>query len=258
MTYTHFLKCAAACAGSLTLASCGGGGGSGGGGSGGGGSGGGGSGGGGLAPPYVYVMNAGPSTISAYSMNSSTGVLRPVGGSPFDAPTGSYSIAIDQNAHVLYATDTLVSSLSPLSIQTGSGALADASGQYFVGGGPLERCGRFAGPVCVYRERRIRQHLPAFAIGAGGSLAEVPGSPFPTGRLPNSVVIDAAGAHLYSANSGENTVSAFSIDPASGSVVRDCRESDCCFRSRPREVGNPSGRTLHVRWPSVNGWSRSA
>lgn len=212
MTSRHFLKCAAACAGTLTLASCGGGGGTGGGGSGGGGSGG-----GSLPPPFVYVMNAGPSTISAYSMNSSTGVLRPVGGSPFDAPSGSYSIAIDQNAHVLYATNTFVNSLSPLNIRAAGGALAEPSGQYFVGGTPLSVAvdpqGRF-----VYTANEGSDSISAFAIGADGLLAEVAGSPFLTGRLPNFVVIDAAGAHLYSANSGDNTVSAFAIEAASGAL----------------------------------------
>jgi Lactonase, 7-bladed beta-propeller len=92
----------------------------------------GGSGNGGSTPgTFVYVMNAGPSTVSGFSLNSTTGELTLIEGSPFSTTSGSYEIAIDRKAHVLYLATTQVSSVSPMSINTSTGALSALSGQYF-------------------------------------------------------------------------------------------------------------------------------
>src|SRR5262245_6013941 len=71
---------------------------------------------------------------------------------------------------------------------------------------------------------RVPNNVSAFTAAANGSLSPVPGSPFLTGgngagggffaanRITTSVVKD----FLYAANAGSNTVSAFSINPATG------------------------------------------
>lgn len=71
---------------------------------------------------------------------------------------------------------------------------------------------------------RAPNSVSAFSVTANGSLSPVPGSPFLTGgngagggffvanRITTSVVKD----FLYAANVGSNTVSAFSINPATG------------------------------------------
>jgi lactonase family protein with 7-bladed beta-propeller len=71
---------------------------------------------------------------------------------------------------------------------------------------------------------RTPNSVSAFSVAANGSLSPVPGSPFLTGgngagggffaanRITASVVKD----FLYAANAGSNTVSAFSINPATG------------------------------------------
>ncbi len=51
-------------------------------------------------PPlyFVYVANDGDGTISAYSINSATGALTQVTGSPFTAGTNPRSVAVDPTA----------------------------------------------------------------------------------------------------------------------------------------------------------------
>jgi 6-phosphogluconolactonase (cycloisomerase 2 family) len=60
-----------------------------------------------LAEPsgkYVYVANSGDGTISAYSLNNSTGVLKQIGSS-FKAAAGTDSLTTSNDGKYLYATD---------------------------------------------------------------------------------------------------------------------------------------------------------
>jgi Lactonase, 7-bladed beta-propeller len=66
--------------------------------------------------------------------------------------------------------------------------------------------------------------VSAFSVAADGSLSPVPGSPFPTGGIggfggffaADRITSAVVKGFLYAANAGSNTVSAFSIDPATG------------------------------------------
>jgi len=60
--------------------------------------------------------------------------------------------------------------------------------------------------------------LSGFAIGRGGELIPVPGSPFVTAAHPESIAILPSG-FLYVANYGDDVVTGFAIDPASGSLA---------------------------------------
>jgi len=53
--------------------------------------------------------------------------------------------------------------------------------------------------------------LAAYAIGTGGALSAVVGSPFTAGTQPYSVVVNLAGTDVYTANRGDGTISGFSV-----------------------------------------------
>ncbi|HET7213059.1 MAG TPA: beta-propeller fold lactonase family protein [Terriglobia bacterium] len=73
----------------------------------------------------------------------------------------------------------------------------------------------------------VPNSISAYAIGTNGALNEITGSPFATGgdgrganpgfNSANRIII--VNNFLYASNSGSNTISAFSIDPASGNLV---------------------------------------
>jgi len=71
---------------------------------------------------------------------------------------------------------------------------------------------------------RIPNSISAFSAAANGALSTVPGSPFLTGGngagggffASNRITTAVVKNFLYCANSGSNTVSAFSINPATG------------------------------------------
>jgi 6-phosphogluconolactonase (cycloisomerase 2 family) len=60
--------------------------------------------------------------------------------------------------------------------------------------------------------------LAVYAIGSGGALSEVSGSPFAAGNSPISVAVNTAGTVVYLSNQSDNTISAYSL-ASSGSVT---------------------------------------
>jgi 6-phosphogluconolactonase len=183
---------------------------------------------------FVYVTNAGGTSgagagnISAYSIDSQTGALLPVPGSPFPDPGGPWSIAVDPKGRFAYAVNVANDTISAYAIDASTGALTPVPGSPF----PQDPTLSGERPVSVaidpsgnflfaanYYFRTVR----AYRIDENtGALSQVPGSPFPAGTNPESVTVDLNGQFVYVANGyhgGNGTVSAYSIDRSSGSLT---------------------------------------
>ena len=144
---------------------------------------------GGPATSFAYVSNVGDGTISAYSINSTTGVLGPLAGSPVvvsgAGTNGLAQITVDPSGKFLYVVNTNV-----------------------------------VGNV-------VTSGVYAYAISStDGSLTVVPGSPFPAGVGAMALAFDATGTHLYTANAfdnngvGQGTISAYSLDTSTGVLTQ--------------------------------------
>ena len=88
--------------------------------------------------------------VSAYTINSSTGALREISGSPFAAGFGPYSVTVDPSGRFAYVANVgLFEHVSAYTINSSTGALRAVSGSPFAAGnGPLsvtvDPSGRFA------------------------------------------------------------------------------------------------------------------
>lgn len=126
----------------------------------------------------------GDAEVAAYSVNTSTGALTAVSGSPFmfAPPTGSadaftgYGWAIDPAARFFYVTFTQ------------EGAIPRPVGAYTV----------------------------ASIDATTGALTVVSGSPFALTHTVDSIAIDNTGTYFYGGNSYENLVQQFSINQSTG------------------------------------------
>ena len=81
-------------------------------------------------PKFAYVVNACISTsdcsagnVSAYTINSSTGALRAVAGSPFAAGGGPYSVTVDPSGRFAYVANSGDDTVSAYTINSSTGAL---------------------------------------------------------------------------------------------------------------------------------------
>jgi 6-phosphogluconolactonase len=146
---------------------------------------------------FVYVSNESqcatcpPGTISAYSVNASSGALTTIPGSPFpDAGLGPFGTAVDPAGKFLYVSNALGGSVSTYAINAGSGALTAVPGSPFAGGGQpqgvaVDPFGKF-----LYVANPFSSTISAYTINpTSGALTPTPGSPFAAGKGPVAIAI---------------------------------------------------------------------
>jgi 6-phosphogluconolactonase len=134
---------------------------------------------------FLYVSNNGTNNISAFKIDTSTGVLTAVPGSPF-ATGGSgglngISLAVTPDGEFLYAGNGASNNISEFSIDDSSGALTALLGSPFpLGDTPdgikVTPNGKFLGVSLTVSDK-----VAMLSIGSNGALTSVPGSPFPQG-----------------------------------------------------------------------------
>lgn len=175
-------------------------------------------------PNFVYVTNSGDllGTISGYSIDTASGNLTPVPGSPFTTslnsrPTGilfdSFNDAVD--GPYVYVALSQASGVAGFSVDRNTGALTPVPGSPFPGvnlpmGLAQYQSFLFAG--------NNDQTISVFSITQStGALTPVSGSPFSTGTLPGSLVV--GGQTLYAPQAGASGIVALSINPSTGGLA---------------------------------------
>ena len=82
----------------------------------------------------AYVANQGDNTVSAYSINATTGALTPVSGSPFTAGSGPFSVTVNPAGTFAYVANQDSNNVWAYSINATTGALTPISGSPFTAG----------------------------------------------------------------------------------------------------------------------------
>src|SRR5580698_2137193 len=83
---------------------------------------------------YLYVANFGSNDVSAFTINTGTGALATVPGSPFPAGNSPDSIAVDPTGRFAYVSNQTDSTVSAFTIDRGTGALQAVTGSPFATG----------------------------------------------------------------------------------------------------------------------------
>jgi 6-phosphogluconolactonase len=173
---------------------------------------------------FLYAANLGAHSISAYSIDSTTGALTAVPGSPYGGALKASYVAAEPRGKFLYALDNGSGSLGiaapgidVYSIDAASGALTVVAGSPF----PTD-AGAFA--IAIHPTSRLAytaninsMSVSAYALDyvSGAVAAPVAGSPFAGGSSPWSVTIDSGGTFAYAANNAGD-VSAYAINATTG------------------------------------------
>ena len=180
---------------------------------------------------FTYVSNECDSSphcsagsVSAYTINSSTGALSAVSGSPFAAGFEPGSVTVDPSGRFAYvANQEQVGNVSAYAINSSTGALRAVAGSPFAAGifpfsVTVDPSGRFA-YVANQGIGVSTSTVSAYTINSStGALSAVSGSPFSAGYEPDSVTVDPSGRFAYVANYGGDTVSAFTINSSTGAL----------------------------------------
>ncbi len=186
---------------------------------------------------FLYVANcgtlgcgSGAGGVSAYTIDSGTGALTPIAGSPFPAGMIPVGVAIDPAGKFVYVVNHGSDNTSGFAIDQATGALTPIEGSPFpTGMGPaqmaIDPTGQFAyvsncgntGNCHVIRPGSVS----AYSIdSATGALGPVTGSPFPAEMGSVFAAIDPSGQFVYVSNIHSGNISAFAIDAASGALTQ--------------------------------------
>jgi 6-phosphogluconolactonase len=167
---------------------------------------------------FVYVANNQGNDISAYSIDSNTGALIPIPGSPFAAGTTPMTVRIEPSGKFAYVTNGQSNNVSGFSIDSVSGALSAIAGSPFSTGGAFPT-GLAIVPsgMFLYVTNSGSNTIAAFAIDPNsGAISAVAGSPFASTPNPYSAAVHPSGQFLFV---GSGDVSVYSIDASTGSLT---------------------------------------
>ena len=197
-------------------------------------------------PRFAYVANNADNTISAYTVNPTTGQLR----------NNSYAfggklpqaVVVDPSHRFLYVVNSGDNTISAFLINSSNGALTPLAGSPFPTGSrgaislTVDPSGAFA-----YVANTGSNNVSAFSIDpVTGAFTAIAGSPFPAGAGPQSIVTDPFGKFVYVTNFPANNVSGYTIDPATGALTA-AAGSPFTAGSEPSAVTvDPSGQFAYV------------
>src|ERR1700757_4901360 len=170
-------------------------------------------------PRFAYVANSVDGTVSAYTVNPTTGQLRN-NGYAF-AGKLPQAVVVDPRDKFAYVTNSGDNTISAFLINSSNGALTAVPGSAFPTGSngavsmTVDPSGAFA-----YVANSGSNNVSAFSIDPNtGALTAIAGSPFPAGAGPQSIVTDSFGKFVYVTNFPANNVSAYTIDAATGALT---------------------------------------
>ena len=188
---------------------------------------------------YVYVSNW-DSTVSAYAINQTSGVLTSIG-TPVSTGVNPMGIAVDPFGRFVYVSNFSSSTVSAYAINPASGALTSA-GTVATGSSPtgiaVDPSGRFA-----YVSNQNSSTVSAYSINQTSGALTAAGT-VATGSSPTGIAIDPSGRFAYAFNQNFSTVSAYGINQTSGALTFI---GDAPTGMAPLGISiDPSGRFTYV------------
>ncbi|MEQ0777839.1 beta-propeller fold lactonase family protein [Paraburkholderia tropica] len=171
-------------------------------------------------PLYVYLPEYNNSRVLGYTIDTVTGSVASIPGSPFPAGAQDRWITVDASGTYAFVSNQSSNSVSVYSIDHSTGNLTQISGSpYAVGNTPNSVTVNPAGTL-VFVPNANSNTVSVFNVSRStGALTAVPGSPFATDAIPTKVAINPAGTFAYVANQNGTSISVFSINQTTGSLT---------------------------------------
>jgi 6-phosphogluconolactonase (cycloisomerase 2 family) len=179
---------------------------------------------------HLYVSDFLNDAVDGFSINSSSGGLTAIPGSPLPlggTPPGAGGLSnVLPGNFYLYATDLNAGTVAGFTFDSASGKLTPVPGSPFLAGNtPVQAARDYLGKfLYISNLNDSAGGISAFTIDQNtGALSPIPGSPFPTGSAgsfpgPSAMVVN--NNFLYVALAGtanpNNKIVAFAIDPTTG------------------------------------------
>jgi len=204
------------------------------------------------AGKVAIVANQTSGNVSAFTINATTGAFTQAPGSPFATGATPTSVGITPSGQYAYVANGLANNVSGFSIDGTTGALtAVPGGSFAAGSSPVslmaDPSGKF---VYVLNAGSASETITAYAIDTStGNLAVV--ASVRTRGEGSSIALSGGAAavtytpkYAYVANNYGNTISAYSVNPATG-VLTSIAGSPFATGSAPFLAMDPAGAYLY-------------
>jgi 6-phosphogluconolactonase len=174
----------------------------------------------------LFVSNQGANTVSAFSVNSSTGMLTSVPGTPFITGARPTGIAVDPMGRFVFVANQASNSISVFLIAA-NGSLSPAAGSPVAVSSPFGLAINSAGVLFANNfpdsQTSDLNTVSSFQIGVNGVLTPVSGSPFNTASSAGfassiGLVADPSGNFLFVGDHMAQSIVSFNI-AASGALT---------------------------------------
>ena len=174
----------------------------------------------------LFVNNQTANSLSAFSVNTSTGMLTAVSGSPIATGSRPTAVAVDPAGRFVFVANQASNSIGVFSIGTG-GKLTPIAGSPFPASSPYGLSVNPSGTILYatnFPDSQISDlnTVSAFAISAGGSLSPITGSPFPDANSASGfasgvgILADPSGKFLFVGDHMAESVVPFSVTASGG------------------------------------------
>lgn len=206
---------------------------------------------------YVYAVNAADNTISSYTLDSSTGLLSALATVPANTLSGTsaYRSVISPDGNTLFVLNPRAccassANVSVFTVDNASGTLSFAS-TWTVGNIASGLAVDGTGSYVFVASSDGHSISTATFDRSTGLLSSVGNTGLAFGAAPLGLAADPSGRFLYSANSGDESVTALRI--GSGGALTVVGSSPTGTGSAPSAVAtDPSGRFAYVANPGNN------
>lgn len=184
-----------------------------------------------LAPNGKFAFSASNDgkQIYAFTIDQTSGKLSPVAGSPFNTgfATGSPfpDIAVDAQSAHLYLASAGDGKVAGFSINATSGVLTALPRSLYTAGAGAGAIPAFSpnGKFLYVMDQGATgagaNSVFGYSIGSDGSLTAISATGFAAGTAPSWIVFTPDGKYAYVSNSGEDSISAYSVNDTTGALT---------------------------------------
>lgn len=165
---------------------------------------------------YLYVMNSASENISVFSVDSKTGTLTQIEGSPFAIGLSPLNMQLTPSGKYLFVSASSIPNGLIEGFTVTSGKLQFASLTSTEGLNPygliIDPAGKY-----LYAANTSSNSITIFSIGATGLLTQIAGSPLADiYNGPVAMMMDPKGLFLYVANQSSNNLAVYTLTSSSG------------------------------------------
>ncbi len=164
---------------------------------------------------YLYAANGGDGTVSAFTIDTTTGNLQPITGSPFAAggSSGTYDMAASPDFRFLFVSNEATTEIHVFAIAKATGALSEISGSPFEANANITSLYVTANSQYLLVAANSINAIEVYSIASSGAITQIQGSPFAGSGSVQAVQSNCANNQVFAVNNNSTMVDAYTLGP---------------------------------------------